>query len=832
MARALAVVALVVVGCIAPAQASAAVSPPTFGTAPGDADPGSFRLAPAPAPGRSTASTDPVVFFDRADARGGDWYIGANNENGALAWGESFVLDAYLEMYQVTHDTRFLDRFVRHARSVLSQTDEARQVMDYEGRSGPVWRAGARYGYASLLVPGTDNNPIGFLIAKKNQLNSYTYLEVRAGSAPHTFMMRITNSAYGVSEGYDLLVSDRHSANYWVRRINARSVLARAASLRSAADQTRARPKAPTRFDPIFMVHAAHTGLMAYPLAKFGRIVAADASLTAGYGADAQACLSTAVRAVAFHEPEWVDAGSVGYYRFAPGAPIWCDGLGLPYNQNVIMGRALLELFRATGDESYLTKATKIANHFRAGLATTGVNGYRWRYWWGSGLSGWDARHSPSVNTPTYAGFTSFEDIVHASYDIDFMADCVDAGVVFTDADLARVANTMVLTMARPDDIANRVDGHMVGNVIHNEVRAGRWMPLAKVSLDYYDLTAGPLEEKLLQGQPFGAGLYSVALKAAAEQSRVTSPGRAAFAPTVALTQPTVSAARGDLGVSADLGPDAAGADLLVDGMAVPSAQSVGVSSWQVDTASLLDGNRTFSVVVEDAVGRARVASRSVRIDNTPPGALWYSAPPELTPNGDGDRDYGYWSFAATEAGARQMIVVDSAGQLAATPLPWTYNNERDEIVRFDGTGPDGRPLPDGLYTIRVFARDALGNMRTFPAKGLTISHVARWQVQAGRPVSIRKSGTVRVLLSRSVLVGADLVRAGRVVATVRATQRARAGWLSLTVSRTHAYRVRLKGRRGTVLVRSTLGRGAYALRVTVADWMGPVSLTRTVTLR
>ena len=85
--------------------------------------------------------------FDRLDRRvsNGDWYIGYNNEGGTLAWGEARVMRAYLGMYQVSGDTYYLDKFVRHADSVLKMRDSARGVTDYRGRCLPAWRAGSRY---------------------------------------------------------------------------------------------------------------------------------------------------------------------------------------------------------------------------------------------------------------------------------------------------------------------------------------------------------------------------------------------------------------------------------------------------------------------------------------------------------------------------------------------------------------------------------------------------------------------------------------------------------------------------------------------------------------
>ncbi|MGI6685257.1 MAG: Ig-like domain-containing protein [Bacillota bacterium] len=84
--------------------------------------------------------------FNRFDTRNnGNWYKDYNNENGALAWDESYVMRGYLEMYQATKDTKYLDKFIVHGDSVLKQRDSVRGVKDYRGLSLPAWRGGPRY---------------------------------------------------------------------------------------------------------------------------------------------------------------------------------------------------------------------------------------------------------------------------------------------------------------------------------------------------------------------------------------------------------------------------------------------------------------------------------------------------------------------------------------------------------------------------------------------------------------------------------------------------------------------------------------------------------------
>lgn len=69
----------------------------------------------------------------------GDGFSRETNDAGTLAWAESYLLRAYLEMYRVTMDDRYLRVFVRHAERVVASTDENRGIADWQGRSEPVW---------------------------------------------------------------------------------------------------------------------------------------------------------------------------------------------------------------------------------------------------------------------------------------------------------------------------------------------------------------------------------------------------------------------------------------------------------------------------------------------------------------------------------------------------------------------------------------------------------------------------------------------------------------------------------------------------------------------
>jgi hypothetical protein len=68
------------------------------------------------------------------------------NDNGSLAWNTSYVLNSYVDMFEVTSNPKYLDKFVALADPIVAGTDEERGLRDYKGR--------ARVGWGSVTYSG------------------------------------------------------------------------------------------------------------------------------------------------------------------------------------------------------------------------------------------------------------------------------------------------------------------------------------------------------------------------------------------------------------------------------------------------------------------------------------------------------------------------------------------------------------------------------------------------------------------------------------------------------------------------------------------------------
>jgi len=217
--------------------------------------------------------------------------------------------------------------------------------------------------------------------------------------------------------------------------------------------------------------YVVHSGMIGYPMAEFVRLVrgaglekevAWDGS-TLGDKADGY--LTAAKEVVAAHEDQWRDAG---YYVFRPDASfLTYAGKDLPLNQSNAMGRMLLSLHDVTSDPTYLDKATKLAQRFKAQI-TTGAGGeYLWNYWG-------EAYTSPG------------EDISHAALNVDFAAMAAEHGVVFTDADLLGFARTFMGPVYVDDRTLSNFVGGGATNDSSYRAQCGRWLRLTRARTGVY----------------------------------------------------------------------------------------------------------------------------------------------------------------------------------------------------------------------------------------------------------------------------------------------------------------------------------------------------------
>ena len=412
-----------------------------------------------------------------------------NNEDGALAWGQSYVLHGFLRMYEAYQDTAYLDRLVENADLVLANRDSERGVTDHRGRSEPAWRAMGDYTAATVDLLDASGQPCLQIRCARSPAGGSS-VEVIAES-DGLFSIEFTHGS-GSTASFEHLTMDPNSADYAVDRIyqayeDGNKVTA------IALDSNEPPAAGTSELNSEAVVFSVHTGMISYPLAAFARLVTEDPQLQDRYGKKATSYLEAVSDALHVHDHEWVTDGDLGYYTWLKGTPLWYDGNPCPLNYTTAMGRAWLELARATGNPDDADYAARIARLVLDQFSTDDGDATIWHYWltFAPIWSGYEATGNPetdvSLYTPSYApgsGAKTMEDASHGAITVDFAGLAHEHGVVLTDADMTALARTYTQNLATTDEdgtptIFLRVDGSGDLAPSGQYLQAPRWIRTA-----------------------------------------------------------------------------------------------------------------------------------------------------------------------------------------------------------------------------------------------------------------------------------------------------------------------------------------------------------------
>jgi hypothetical protein len=100
-------------------------------------------------------ATDARAAYAEIDDRFNFDSYASSTDGGVLAWSESYILEAFLAMYEATHEMQYLDRVMDHADLIFAHRgDRIGMVDEIRGRMIPAWIATPRHGrgYGAWLV--------------------------------------------------------------------------------------------------------------------------------------------------------------------------------------------------------------------------------------------------------------------------------------------------------------------------------------------------------------------------------------------------------------------------------------------------------------------------------------------------------------------------------------------------------------------------------------------------------------------------------------------------------------------------------------------------------
>lgn len=388
--------------------------------------------------------------FDRGFNGGNGRKTEFNENRGAVAWGESYVLQGYLLMWEAYRVRYYLDKAIDHLDHVLATRDSARGVTDWRGLSLAGWRCGWPYSAGDLILADVQGRPTLRLRSAWAFAESM-HVTVSAGTLPDTFKISTHHDEYNTGRVHDNLTMDPASANYAIRRIYDRfdggQDQLTGKDLRATPDAAGDPAPMTGTMHSSYFHSSVHTGQIAYPLAWFARIVHTTPQLRAvrRYRDKAREYIVAAEVALAIHDEEYmVTDGGAGYYSYLRDVPNNLDGSDLPHNYNTGPARAYLELVMA-GRRWHRRRAEELVRGFVDDLQPLPDGSASWTYYRTIGLcyNGWTKADDVSDNFPVRGPSRVKEDVSHGHLDVTMAAVAYRAGIGVGPADLARLHRSL-----------------------------------------------------------------------------------------------------------------------------------------------------------------------------------------------------------------------------------------------------------------------------------------------------------------------------------------------------------------------------------------------------
>lgn len=436
----------------------------------------------------ATVKSKQVLAFDRAFSQltaTAEFGPTVNNESGGLSWGQSYLCQALLRCYEATGDAHYLDEFVRRADWIVDMTDRARGVTDYLGRSGPVWRENYNTAAQAALKSSTDE-PIVY-IRYAGEHSGEAYATVLPGVATDSFTIELTHPMRGSVRMAEVSTDPRSPR--FVESIVFQDAY-RTNAPWTAVVRRQGLPKAGrVRLSPSYYIGAVETGMIAYPLARYARMILGHPSLSKGpRRGSAERFLRAAEDAVAFHDSEWSAEGVVAAgYKAAKGSPVFADGCQLPFNRSHAMGQTLVELSRATRVPDYADRVHALVRSWRAALQPGSHGGATWNFCppFSRIFTGYDITDRVSVYTPQMHPIQVMEDISHGAITAEFLVAAHDAGIAVTDDDLQVLVGAYLNELSLgAESVRWRFDGAAAESV--RAVQCARWMGVTNKNVAHH----------------------------------------------------------------------------------------------------------------------------------------------------------------------------------------------------------------------------------------------------------------------------------------------------------------------------------------------------------
>jgi len=389
----------------------------------------------------------------------------------SLGWGAGDIIQNYASMWEVTEDTYWLTKIGEHFHRIMDNAS------DPDGDGYLSWQT-KRYSCAVAYAHRL-HNVSAAQIAPQRQKNSSGAQAAKCSG--HTYII-------GFHEG---------PAKFRIIDWDTREVIADGIEYEDGATIAQIEPfefkiTGQTHQGDRFMVRTiaqepiefvVHQGMFIYPVALFIEAARSRPELREQFGPDAEEFLAFINKHVfEKNERDWLDMGELGGgYRFEPKITDRMPNRIMVHNQYGALARAWLVLKDVEGAHQLMaTRAEQMVRYLHSHLELDEEhNAYRWY-----------SEDYIEYGQPGHNGWGGpREDTSHGGLDVSLAIEAARRGVVFTDEDMVRVANTWLKVMWNQDEeeplMANRVDGAQPGK---HSALFPRWSELSQWDRKVYDL--------------------------------------------------------------------------------------------------------------------------------------------------------------------------------------------------------------------------------------------------------------------------------------------------------------------------------------------------------
>ncbi|MGG1519261.1 hypothetical protein ABE504_27940 [Paenibacillus oryzisoli] len=444
--------------------------------------------------------------------------------SGDLAWEESYLLESYLDMYNVTKSTTWLDKMTSHVDTVIGNASDP----DGDGYLG--WDTG-RYspplisnGSFETAVSGDSTMAASWTRWQSTSSTAYRFVSPTPPAGTYGFAL-LTNGTqwlkiyqnitkYEPGKRLHLMLMGKTSGSpaggqAYIWDATTSSKICNLDINSTAWEYYQASCTAPaqaghqlqvwlghqnyTYTNGVFLVDdvrvgqayqfVVHDGAITLPIAKFIKLIHETPALQSAYQTKANSYQTFIENEVvpkwensSYYGNTWVNSGTTeGYYKFSSLRDTYVNnnpGDIVPYNMMLVFADMLQTMYDVNGNASYLDKAKRMNTYWKNRLTANGT-AYNWKY---------------SVLQ------TVAEDTSHGNIDIASAINMFNrsSSLVFDGTDMEKFTDTLMLKMwngsLTSPTVRQYVDG--TGNTTSNSKYLFSWLGFSQFNYDVWKIGA------------------------------------------------------------------------------------------------------------------------------------------------------------------------------------------------------------------------------------------------------------------------------------------------------------------------------------------------------